>query len=173
MNPMPPAETLTLHSGESPLLVTPLPHSETSAGQGDTLVLGGDPVFGLCVRSLTGFASGDVLDRFSGTIGPQITQHSLQVSAGRHISGTRFVGFLSHACAPNCRLDMERFELIALCDIAPFELLTIDYAATEDTLFRQFACHCGAASCRGWITGKLDTPGRPAGSIIPSPASAR
>ena len=35
-------------------------------------------------------------------------------------------------------------------------LLTIDYAATEDVLYRQFACGCGAAACRRWITGRAE-----------------
>src|SRR3546814_12336188 len=61
----------------------------------------------------------------------------LQVRPGLHISGTHFIGYLSHGCDPNCRLDMERFELVARRDIAPGETLTVDYAATEDVLFRQ------------------------------------
>ena len=37
-------------------------------------------------------------------------------------------------------------------------LLTIDYAETEDVLYRQFACHCGASVCRHWITGRHEAP---------------
>src|SRR3546814_11760482 len=80
----------------------------------------------------------------------------LQVRPGLHISGTHFIGYLSHGCDPNCRLDMERFELVARRDIAPGETLTVDYAATEDVLFRQFACRCAAPTCRGWITGRAE-----------------
>ena len=36
-------------------------------------------------------------------------------------------------------------------------LLTIDYAATEDVLYRQFPCTCGATNCRKWITGRRET----------------
>lgn len=111
---------------------------------------------GLCVRAQTPCPRGTVLDCFSGEIGTDLLQHSLQVRPGLHISGTRFIGFLSHGCDPNCRLDMERFELIALRDIAEGELLTIDYAATEDVLYRQFECHCGTSTCRGWITGRTE-----------------
>lgn len=111
---------------------------------------------GFGVQTLTDFAEGAVFDRFTGEIGPEITQHSLQVGHGLHISATRFIGYLSHGCAPNCRLDMDRFELIALRDIAAGELLTIDYAATEDRLHVQFACRCAASDCRRWITGRQD-----------------
>jgi hypothetical protein len=111
---------------------------------------------GLGVRLLIDAASGDVLDRFDGAIGPELSQHSLQIAPGLHISGTRYVGFLSHGCDPNCRLDMARRELVALRTIRAGEWLTIDYAATEDELFSQFACHCGAADCRRWIVGRKD-----------------
>ncbi|MEJ2407754.1 MAG: SET domain-containing protein-lysine N-methyltransferase [Novosphingobium sp.] len=111
---------------------------------------------GRCILARTPFAAGEVLDRFSGEIGPELQQHSLQVRPGMHISGTRFIGFLTHGCDPNCRLDMDRFELVALHDIAAGELLTVDYAATEDVLHRQFECHCSARLCRGWITGRTE-----------------
>jgi hypothetical protein len=117
-----------------------------------------DVAYGLGVETTRPREAGEVVHRFTGVIGPEIRQHTLQVDAHRHIADTRFIGFLSHACEPNCRLDMERFELVALRDIAAGALLTIDYAATEDRLYRQFACHCGAARCRGWITGRAEGP---------------
>lgn len=128
--------------------------------EADRLALCTSGNFGLCVRALVPFSAGDVLDRFMGHISPELTQHSLQVSPGLHISGTRFIGFLSHGCDPNCRLDMVRFELVAQRDIACGELLTIDYAATEDELYTHFACDCGAANCREWITGRAETAAR-------------
>jgi hypothetical protein len=122
----------------------------------ETLAICFSADIGLGVQTLVEVAGGAVLDRFAGEIGPEITQHSLQVGPGLHISATRFVGYLTHGCEPNCRLDMEHFELIALRDIQAGELLTIDYAATEDRLHLQFPCRCGAADCRRWIIGRLD-----------------
>jgi hypothetical protein len=113
---------------------------------------------GMGVRTLVPRRTGEVIHRFSGVIGPELKQHTLQVAPGRHISETRVIGFLSHSCDPDCRLDMDAFNLVALRDIAAGDLLTIDYAATEDVLYRQFACHCGAANCRHWITGRLEGP---------------
>lgn len=115
-----------------------------------------DEEVGVAVVALVNFAEGDMLDRFAGKIGPELTQHSLQVSPGRHISGTRFVGYISHGCDPNCRLDMQRRELVAMRDIAADELLRIDYAATEDRLFTDFSCSCEADNCRGWIVGRRE-----------------
>lgn len=122
----------------------------------DILALCVTDELGLGVELLKAVTLGTVLDIFAGDISAQITQHSLQVSPGRHISGTRFVGYLSHGCEPNCRLDMDSFELVALRNIDAGELLTIDYAATEDRLHVQFPCHCGAKSCRNWIAGRLE-----------------
>ncbi len=111
---------------------------------------------GLGVRALQSFAAGSVIHRFAGVVGEEICQHSLQIDASRHISGTRFIGFLSHGCDPNCALDMAGFTLVARRDIAPGEVLSVDYASTEDRLHRQFPCQCGAATCRGWIHGRAE-----------------
>lgn len=131
-----------------------------SASPGDSderLVLSRCSRVGLCVMSLIAFAKDEIIDHFSGEVGPVLCQHSLQVRPGLHISGTRFVGYLSHGCAPNCRLDMEHFNLVALHDIGPGKLLTVDYTATEDVLFHQFACSCEAPDCRRWICGRIET----------------
>ncbi|MDZ4372095.1 MAG: SET domain-containing protein-lysine N-methyltransferase [Phenylobacterium sp.] len=119
-------------------------------------VLDTDGGYGLGVRTLAPWRVGEVVHRFSGLVSAELKLHSLQVNEHLHISETRYIGFLTHACDPNARLDMSRFEMVALKDIGAGELLTIDYAATEDRLFRQFACHCGAATCRLWITGRAE-----------------
>jgi SET domain-containing protein len=132
---------------------------ESPAPQDEALeVLDTSSQHGLGVRTLVPRRAGEVVHRFTGVLGPELRLHSLQVAADLHISETRYIGFLSHSCAPNCRLDMARFELQALADVAAGGLLTIDYAATEDVLYRQFACHCGAPRCRGWITGRAEGP---------------
>jgi SET domain-containing protein len=51
---------------------------------------------------------------------------------------------------------MGRFELWAMKDILPGQALTMDYASTEDYLFKQFPCLCGAPNCRKWITGRRE-----------------
>lgn len=113
---------------------------------------------GVGVRTLRARRAGEVIHRFTGVFGPELRQHTLQVAPGLHISETRVIGYLSHSCEPNCRLDMARSELLALTDVPADAFLTIDYAATEDELYRQFACHCGAVSCRRWITGRAEAP---------------
>lgn len=117
-----------------------------------------DSEYGLGVRTLAERRKGEVIHRFTGVVTPELKQHTLQISPGLHIAETEIIGFLSHSCEPDCRLDMARSELVALRDIRAGDLLTIDYAETEDVLYRQFACHCGAAGCRHWITGRREGP---------------
>lgn len=115
-----------------------------------------DGPYGMGVRTLVARDVGEIAHRFTGRVGQEIKQHSLQVTAHLHISDTTYIGFLSHSCDPNSRLDMSRFELVTLRGVPAGELLTIDYAATEERLYRQFECHCGAVACRRWIVGRAE-----------------
>ncbi|MEW4468931.1 SET domain-containing protein-lysine N-methyltransferase [Parasphingorhabdus sp. JC815] len=133
-------------------------HPKPAQTSGDPLTLCYiDERKGLGVRTLVDTEANEIIHHFSGEIRTEIEQHSLQISHDSHICGTEYIGFLLHSCAPNCRLDMTGFSLITMRDISANEVLTVDYAATEDYLFRQFACHCGASDCRNWITGRRET----------------
>ena len=64
--------------------------------------------------------------------------------------------WINHACAPNCEADDRngRIFIVALRDIADGEELFYDYGLVIDERYtaklkKQFACRCGAASCRG------------------------
>jgi hypothetical protein len=96
--------------------------------------------------------------RISGQLLPYRCRHTRQLLAGIHIYDPRFCGLLEHACDPNVFLDMSELWLWALRDIQKGERLTMDLAATEDKLQKQFACGCGSARCRGWITGYDEPP---------------
>jgi hypothetical protein len=111
---------------------------------------------GMGVRSQLRFTRGTVVARFTGHLSNTILQHTLQASPHTHLHDPYFVGLLTHSCAPNCQLDMQRLEILALTDVESGQLLTIDYASTEDVLHRQFACGCGSSACRKWITGRRE-----------------
>ena len=111
---------------------------------------------GLGIRVKRAFTRGTVLAKFTGQLMTSVLQHTLQVTPTSHLHDPHFIGLLSHACAPNCLLDMAQLELLALTDIPAGSTLTVDYALTEDLLFRQFPCDCGAGSCRHWITGRRE-----------------
>ncbi|MFJ2467423.1 lysine methyltransferase [Pseudomonas sp. NPDC087615] len=98
--------------------------------------------------------------RVSGQLLPYRCRQTRQLTEGIHIYDPRFCGLLEHSCDPNVFLDMSELWLWALKDIHSGERLTMDHAATEDTLPHQFACHCGSPRCRGWITGYNEPPNR-------------
>ena len=135
----------------------PLGQLKTVAEEIPTLeVCHTDGPYGMGIRTLVVRAAGEVADRFTGLVGQEIKQHSLQVTEHMHLSDTTYIGFLSHSCDPNSRLDMSRFELVTVRAVPAGEILTIDYAATEDRLYRQFECHCGAVGCRRWVVGRAE-----------------
>jgi hypothetical protein len=78
---------------------------------------------------------------------------------------------LNHSCDPNLWMGDE-ITLVARCDIAPGEELTVDYALWEcEPSYRLDPCRCGSPLCRGRITGDdwrlSDLQERYAGHFVP------
>lgn len=141
--------------------------------------LGNDPLFpraedfsvvfkdeqtGRGVISYRFFKKGTVLAKIAKNPVADIRQHTLQLSKTSHNFDPYFSGYFLHSCAPNVSVDMEKMTVTALQDIAANSYLYMDYAETEDYLFQQFPCSCGAENCRGWITGSLELSYRNKGS---------
>jgi hypothetical protein len=103
------------------------------------------------------FAQGDLMAMVAGEEVSEILQHTLQIAPNRHLYDPYFSGYFLHSCSPNISLDMERRTVTALCDIEPGSFLYMDYAETEDVLFKQFPCSCGSSYCRLWITGRKES----------------
>lgn len=126
---------------------------------------------GLGVMTYKFFAKGSLVCAIAGDIITEIRQHTLQIEENLHLHDLYFSGYFLHSCSPNIELDMKKLLVYALRDIHPNEYLTMDYAQTEDVLFKQFPCSCGADNCRGWITGRKELPVAeailPAGFRIP------
>lgn len=100
------------------------------------------------------FRTNDVLFRMNGRESREMTLHSLQVGPDLHVDDPWFAGKTLHSCDPNARLDIETRLFVALRSILPGDLLTMDYDATEDILYRPFSCRCGATNCRGYVAGR-------------------
>ena len=111
---------------------------------------------GVGVYTKKDISRGDLVARITGNIVPNISQHTLQITPTTHLYDSYFTGYLLHSCSPNVHLDMTEFELWALRDIRAGQALTMDYASTEDILFKQFPCLCGTPNCRVWITGRKE-----------------
>ena len=60
--------------------------------------------------------------------------------------------FLNHSCEPNVGVQGQ-IVFVALRDVATGEELTLDYG-TIDHDAEPMACRCGAAACRGMVTGE-------------------
>jgi len=106
------------------------------------------------VKALAAFDGRVCIARISGYVLSERRLHTLQLSPRIHLYDCWFSGLLSHSCKPNVFLDVHYLEVWALHEIPAGALLTMDYAVTEDALFRQFACQCGELNCRGWITSR-------------------
>jgi hypothetical protein len=108
------------------------------------------------VKARVAFDSRTRIARISGYAVSEQRPHTLQLSPRIHLYDAWFCGRLQHSCNPNVFLDTTYLELWTVQPIAAGTPLTVDYANTEDSLFRQFACHCGELNCRGWITGSKE-----------------
>lgn len=123
----------------------------------DFQVVSRDTDSGLGVICYRRFAPGQVVAAITGEIVSEIMQHTLQIEPGMHLLDLYFSGYFLHACEPKVSVDMRNRIVTALRPIQPGDFITMDYAETEDVLFKQFACRCGSARCRGWITGRRES----------------
>ena len=122
----------------------------------DFKIIKRDQTFGLGVISFRSFEPGDIVAALAGEIVTEMTQHTLQIEPGVHLLDLHFCGYFLHSCEPNVHLDMKNMMVHAVRKIRPDEHLLMDYAQTEDVLFKQFPCQCGSVHCRGWITGRAE-----------------
>lgn len=60
---------------------------------------------------------------------------------------------VNHSCEPNCGMRGGNV-VVAMRDIAVGEQLTFDYAMSDGSSYDEFECNCGAATCRGKVTGR-------------------
>ncbi|MGY2375294.1 SET domain-containing protein-lysine N-methyltransferase [Pseudomonas sp. SDO524_S393] len=109
---------------------------------------------GAGIKARVAFDSRVCIAKISGYAVSERRRHTLQLSSRIHLYDAWFCGLLSHSCTPNVFLDLQYLEVWTLHEIRAGSLLTIDYAHSEDSLWRQFACDCGELNCRGWITGR-------------------
>lgn len=108
------------------------------------------------VVALRSFEPGEIVFRFTGFLLNEITQFSLQFGDDLHIHDPYFMGKVLHACDPSMSCDIKTRTFTALRHIEPGEIVTMDYAETEEILFKPFMCGCGSLNCRGYVTGRRE-----------------
>jgi hypothetical protein len=117
-----------------------------------------DGICGKGVISRRSFKKGELVAMITGKPVLEIMQHTLQLEPNLHLYDPWFSGYFLHSCNPNVTVNMQARTVHALRDIQHNEYILMDYAETEDILFKQFHCECGAVNCRGWITGRAELP---------------
>lgn len=112
----------------------------------------------LAVIAARRVAAGAAVLTIDGPAVAMPTRYTVQIGERQHVDAEAGADgrhpiwrFLNHACAPNTRLVGRT--LLARSDIQVGDEVTFDYDTTEWDMAAPFACHCGAASCRGVIRG--------------------
>lgn len=83
----------------------------------------------------------------------------MQIDENRFLESTiKFDDFLNHSCQPNCSINWEKLNLVALRNIKKDEELTYNYNTSEYDLINlikncSFKCNCNTKDCIGEIKG--------------------
>lgn len=83
----------------------------------------------------------------------EASRYSIQQDEQRHIVVALPLRLMNHSCQPNCMLDVEKLNVVALRPLAAGDELTFFYPSTEWEMAEPFDCHCGAATCLHTIRG--------------------
>ncbi|MBI1385658.1 MAG: SET domain-containing protein-lysine N-methyltransferase [Rhizobiales bacterium] len=101
--------------------------------------------------------SGTLVDGATlATLPRRVRSHSLQVEDDHYLvslTDREPADYVNHSCNPNTGLSGQ-ITLVALRDIAPGEEITYDYAMSDGSSYDEFPCGCGAAECRGRVSGE-------------------
>lgn len=109
---------------------------------------------GLGIFALEAISAGEMLMAIAEVFVEQRARHTIQIDEHRHQAGTNEIDdYLNHSCDPNCALDFERLELVAVRSLAAGEELSFNYLTSEWDMAAPFACGCGSAACIGTIAG--------------------
>lgn len=120
---------------------------------------------GFTVVAREPIAKGELIVVWSGTLvagaelstlPPHVKRHSLQVEDDHYLvslTDCEPPDYVNHSCAPNAGLSGQ-IGLVAMRDIRPGEEVTYDYAMSDGSSYDEFDCCCGAAECRGRVTGE-------------------
>lgn len=100
---------------------------------------------------------GDIVDgRTFSTLSSEAQHHAVQVEEDLYQVSREPLepaDYINHSCEPSVGMSGQ-IVLIALRDLRPGEEICLDYAMCDATPYDEFDCACGAASCRGRVTGR-------------------
>jgi hypothetical protein len=106
-------------------------------------------------HAIKNYNKGDLILSFSASSVQEIPDRfTVQINENTHIVlDPDYLKYLNHSCNPNCYIDVDNFELIALNQIQKGEELTFFYPSTEWDMSEPFQCHCSTSACLQKIQG--------------------
>ncbi|MEK6932743.1 MAG: SET domain-containing methyltransferase [Nanoarchaeota archaeon] len=103
---------------------------------------------------------GETIFHFDGQMGDgaHTNAEALQIDEDKFLESTaKFDDFLNHSCNPNCCIDWQILNLVALKNIQKDEELSFNYNVSEYDLLEggnfTFKCKCGSKNCLKEIKG--------------------
>ncbi|KAL1871579.1 hypothetical protein VTK73DRAFT_2008 [Phialemonium thermophilum] len=88
------------------------------------------------------------------TIADEPTYATVQISRDKHLNLNSDLLYINHSCDPSLIFDTTNFDiLVGPKGLKPGDELTFFYPSTEWEMAQPFDCLCGAAACRGRISG--------------------
>jgi hypothetical protein len=122
------------------------------------------PGKGWGVFALQAIQPGQLIAAWGGTVmpeadfrqqPPELISLSVQIEEGLYLVPERLGpgDRINHCCDPNAGMQGHS-QLVARRAIAPGEEVCYDYAMTDSGSYDEFDCLCGAANCRGRVTGR-------------------
>jgi len=150
-------------------LTVPMPEVPSAVWVHPGLEVRDSPIAERGLFATDGIVAGTVVIRFGGRTVTTAALHELFARAAvagtyvdtiaidedRHLvlpAGSS-AHFGNHSCDPSTWLAAGSLELVARRDLVPGDEVTSDYGVTSDDDSFRMVCTCGAASCRGIVTG--------------------
>jgi hypothetical protein len=116
--------------------------------------ISGGSAYGARLITNQPYRRGDVIYHIEGhRFTEKPTYQTIQIGRAQHIEELGVIAYLNHSCQPNTIIDVARFEVIAVRNIAAGEELNFFYPSTEWEMDRPFICLCGAPQCVRLVAG--------------------
>jgi hypothetical protein len=111
--------------------------------------------FGSGAYSLVDLPAGAVFAKITTATPGRKAYTSVQTGRDTHIELNSDLVFCNHSCTPSLVFDMARMEVRVVDDksLKAGDALTFFYPSSEWDMDQPFQCNCGAAECKGWISG--------------------
>ncbi|MFN5333852.1 MAG: SET domain-containing protein-lysine N-methyltransferase [Bacteroidota bacterium] len=111
-------------------------------------------------HAIKNYEKGELIISFSASsIQENPDRFTVQINENKHIVlEPDYLKYLNHSCDPNCFVDVDHLQLIALKPILKEEELNFFYPSTEWDMSEPFQCQCATAECLQKIKGAAHIP---------------